>query len=144
MKEDKMHNEWYYDYIDRVNAWREILSRKKGAMYSGDDKISNFKRAAKRHNLDVKTIIDIYASKHWDAIGNLLEALREGAAVPGYVNKLFGSLDDLRNYLDILDATAYMMAEEDVKDARRETIGVDGSQRTDPETLSDGGDQAGE
>jgi hypothetical protein len=74
------------------------LGRDKGGEYSGDqDRLLNFRRNARDNGLTMEQIWRIYASKHWDAIGQYIRDMAEGRERTR-TEPLSGRVDDLIVY----------------------------------------------
>lgn len=96
------------DYSHRVNeavARRAVISFAKGRDYAGEDVLGNFKRVAascSRLNVDVQTPegVALFFAVH--KLDRLAKLIGEGATPAN--ESLRDNIDDLHNYVDLLDA----------------------------------------
>jgi len=89
-----------------TETWETIteLGNKKGGEYAGDhDRLANFRRNGADLELPMEVIWRIYASKHWDAIGQYIRDLAAGTTRPR-MESLAGRADDLIVYLILFKA----------------------------------------
>lgn len=88
------------EMIEESTARRIKIMEDKGPVYAGKggDVNSNFKRLAEHLGTTSQAICVVYMMKHIDAIVTYIQTGRQtGEGVEG-------SLDDARNYLDILES----------------------------------------
>lgn len=78
---------------------RLVILEGKGKEYAnGEDANGNFKRLAPKLGLTPEQVLWVYAAKHIDSIETWLRTREEG------MEGIIGRLDDLRNYVDILES----------------------------------------
>jgi hypothetical protein len=78
---------------------RLVILDGKGKEYAnGEDANGNFKRLAPKLGLTPEQILWVYTAKHIDSIETWLRTGDEG------MEGIIGRLDDLRNYVDILES----------------------------------------
>lgn len=86
--------------FDRV---RELLRVKGGEYASDDDALANFRRGSRLTGVPSLTVAMVYASKHYDGIGNFvrdrLDGTRRASSEP-----IEGRLDDLIVYCILMKA----------------------------------------
>ena len=74
------------------------LGIKKGGEYAGDDdRLANFRRNGERLGLPIETIWAVYAAKHWDAIMQFIQDLRN-EKTRDRLESIEGRVDDLIVY----------------------------------------------
>lgn len=74
------------------------LADQKGGEYAGDnDRLANFRRNGLRMDLPMEVIWGVYANKHWDAITQYIQDLKNGK-VRARMEPLAGRADDLIVY----------------------------------------------
>lgn len=131
-----MNREDFEEMLHEANLRQSALLTSKGYQYSGNkDVLSSFKRASKKR--EGLTALDVWAvlyDKHEMVIDDFL--LGGGITIPDYYDKVLESIDDLINYLHLLEVFV-REEEKEVKnvctDDSREVVtmpGSSGSQQT--------------
>lgn len=97
------HSRWN-EMIERTFDEIRKLATHKGAEYSGDeDRLLNFRRNGRDLDLPQEVIWRIYASKHWDALGQYVRDLQTGKERVR-LESIGGRVDDLLVYLLLFKA----------------------------------------
>jgi len=86
--------------VEMSRRRQDLIMREKGRDYTRNDpdRLTNFKRLAGDVDIPIEKVWAIYAGKHWDAI---MAFIKTGAAES---EPMTGRLDDLHNYLYLLEA----------------------------------------
>jgi len=104
--------------VGTARARQDLLLTTKGADYTRKeaDRLSNFKRVAVAIGIPINKVWSVYAHKHWDALMTFIST--------GKVESegLIGRLDDLHNYLYLLEA---LLVEQETGRAGGPTGGVE-------------------
>lgn len=80
------------------------FGEKKGAEYSGDtDRLLNFRRNGKALDLPMEVIWAVYAAKHWDALIQYIQDIKNNKTRSRLEN-IEGRVDDLITYLILFRA----------------------------------------
>lgn len=95
-----MTSEEFNGVVARSRERQDRLLAAKGADYTrrSPDRLSNFKRWADELQLEATKVWAVYAGKHWDAIVAFVKTGRAES------EPIQGRLDDLHNYLYLLEA----------------------------------------
>ena len=95
-----MTNEQFTAHLDATFARRkELLNKKKRFYATGTDRLEQFHRAAAAQNILPTEALIGMATKHFTAITDMCKNPSEFT-----FNRWHESLDDMRNYMDLLDA----------------------------------------
>jgi hypothetical protein len=95
-----MTNEQFTAHIDAAYARRkELLKTKKRLYATGSDRLEQFHRAASAQNIKPTEALIGMATKHFTAITDMCKDPSNFT-----FNRWHEVLDDLRNYMDLLDA----------------------------------------
>jgi hypothetical protein len=91
------------EITDKANGRRTEIMRAKGAEYAGTDREwadcnQNFKHVGQMLGLDPKLVCGVYMLKHVDSLATYLRTGIDS------VEGITGRLDDIRNYIDILES----------------------------------------
>jgi len=78
---------------------KELLKRKEKEYSSGGDRLEQFYRAGAAQNILPTEALMGMAAKHFTSIADMCKDPSNYTS-----NQWFGKLDDLRNYMDLLDA----------------------------------------
>lgn len=88
--------------INETHQRMLALSDTKGQEYAGsEDRLANFKRGAQSVGLPPTTILNVYASKHWDSIQSFIRGQVSGEERE-LSEPIEGRIDDLILYLILL------------------------------------------
>ena len=97
-----MTNEQFITHIEEAFTRRKELLARKGKMYSGKrDRLEQFDRAGKAQNILPTEALMGMATKHFTFIADMCKDPSNYTE-----NQWYESLDDLRNYMDLLDTLA--------------------------------------
>lgn len=92
------HDQWDQLLDQSFHRIRELATLK-GAEYSGDtDRLLNFRRNAAALNLPIEVVWAVYAAKHWDAIMQYVQDIKNGKSRTR-LETIDGRIDDLITYL---------------------------------------------
>jgi len=102
--------------VDTANRRRGAISAEKGPEYTGEGKnyaegdiLANFKNVASTVGSSPITVAGVYANKHWDSLSTFIrdlpqvETAAEARALVERGEGIVSRLDDLRNYMDLLE-----------------------------------------
>lgn len=97
------HERWN-QLLDEAFESISKLGQLKGGEYSGDsDRLLNFRRNARDLELPMEVIWRVYATKHWDAVGQYIRDLQSGKQRER-LEPIAGRVDDLLVYLLLFKA----------------------------------------
>lgn len=95
----------------RTRARHEQADAKALEYARADDRLHNFKQSARRHGITPESALAVHMEKHVESILNVVRRLNEGevllAIESAITEPIAGRIDDLANYLDLLDALLY-------------------------------------
>jgi len=95
-----MTDEQFMAHIDCAFLRRKELLKKKKRFYAtGEDRLEQFHRAGSAQNIKPTEALIGMATKHYTAITDMCKSPSEFT-----FNRWHEVLDDLRNYMDLLDA----------------------------------------
>ena len=104
-----MNNKEFRRCRNKLDALCGIILDMKGPAYAqeaiSNDRLGNFKRAAKKYNISPLVVVGIFLDKHMDSIGAWIrEANTETPAASVGGEPIIQRIADARNYLDLLYA----------------------------------------
>ena len=94
-----MTNEQFLLHIESAFLRRKELLNKKGKIYGGKDRLEQFHRAAAAQNILPTEALVGMATKHFTVITDMAKDPQMFT-----FKQWYESMDDLRNYIDLLDA----------------------------------------
>lgn len=97
-------HEDFNEIVDSTIVEMRKLAEHKGAEYAGDtDRLANFRRNGERLDLPMETIWAVYAAKHWDAVMQYVQDIKNGKTRTR-LEGIEGRVDDIIVYMLLFKA----------------------------------------